>query len=568
MRTRKSSFIFFLIFLVITVSCSNPPEEKFSFSPGTPIPGETIKVVYNPTGTELENAFHVDMVAYIYSYDKPRPKEFPMIKKGKTWQVELPTENENRLAILKFESGDKVDSNIRRGYVISFFDKTGTVVPGGKASLAYALAYSMYNDFLDRDAEKALSLIEEEFTINPQMKRVYPFISLYGSLIFQLKPTEKNLLIFQAAEELENHDDLTIKELVLLEFWYRRINQPEKAEEYNTIIRNSEPNGDYVQGKSFSEYLRGEDSEIKVVLEEQFREEFPDSKYLGYFSTIRLEQFLTEKNFDGAIKYLEKYPKGLTNQHYYMVAQDLIKNDVSLEQAEALALKAVNLAEAEISAPKDEYEIHLTVKQLNNRRTTSLGKAQDALGISLFKQGKNEDALSNLKKAASNTKRKDTEINEHYSEALASAGEPDIALKEISDFLKTEFSTETMKDHLKQAFLRKNGNEEGFVSFLKNLNEEFSDSLMSTLQKSMIDEPASDFTLFDLDGNRVALSELKDKVVVIDFWATWCTYCIQSFPGMEKTMQHFAGQDVFDSCSSIPGNTRIKTKENKWSGIL
>ncbi|HRI53006.1 MAG TPA: TlpA disulfide reductase family protein, partial [Pseudomonadota bacterium] len=42
----------------------------------------------------------------------------------------------------------------------------------------------------------------------------------------------------------------------------------------------------------------------------------------------------------------------------------------------------------------------------------------------------------------------------------------------------------------------------------------------------------------------VKLSELRGKVVLVDFWATWCEPCTKELPGLEKLQQQLAARDV------------------------
>lgn len=47
-------------------------------------------------------------------------------------------------------------------------------------------------------------------------------------------------------------------------------------------------------------------------------------------------------------------------------------------------------------------------------------------------------------------------------------------------------------------------------------------------------KPAPDFELTTLDGGTVKLSDQKGKVVLLDFWATWCPPCVAALPHVQK----------------------------------
>src|SRR5579884_1161777 len=55
---------------------------------------------------------------------------------------------------------------------------------------------------------------------------------------------------------------------------------------------------------------------------------------------------------------------------------------------------------------------------------------------------------------------------------------------------------------------------------------------------------AQDFTLKSLDGGKISLSELRGKVVLLDFWATWCPPCRKELPTVAKLSQSLKEKNV------------------------
>ena len=60
-----------------------------------------------------------------------------------------------------------------------------------------------------------------------------------------------------------------------------------------------------------------------------------------------------------------------------------------------------------------------------------------------------------------------------------------------------------------------------------------------------VGDPAPNFTIASFDGKTIPLASLKGKVVVVHFWASWCTSCFDESPLMEQAWQKYRpGGDV------------------------
>ena len=80
-----------------------------------------------------------------------------------------------------------------------------------------------------------------------------------------------------------------------------------------------------------------------------------------------------------------------------------------------------------------------------------------------------------------------------------------------------------------------------------------------------------DFTAPRLDGGQCKLSEQRGKLVLLDFWATWCQPCLAEMPAMKDIQETFGGDPKFllvgvsrDEAAQAPA-TYTKANALRWT---
>lgn len=158
----------------------------------------------------------------------------------------------------------------------------------------------------------------------------------------------------------------------------------------------------------------------------------------------------------------------------------------------------------------------------------------------LINENRIQEAAPYALQVYEHSNKQDFAINNSYVTTLMAAKNFKEATPILEDFVRTGKAAPQHIDWLKQAFIGKNGKENEFNRYLNDLKANFRNALQEKLAKEMVNEPAPLFTLRNMDGEEVSLASLKGKVVVLDFWATWCGPCKASFPAMQQTLNRFA----------------------------
>ncbi|MDE6279900.1 MAG: TlpA family protein disulfide reductase [Paramuribaculum sp.] len=90
-------------------------------------------------------------------------------------------------------------------------------------------------------------------------------------------------------------------------------------------------------------------------------------------------------------------------------------------------------------------------------------------------------------------------------------------------------------------------------------------------EKIKVGEPAPAFTLMDENGKPVSLSDFKGKWVMLDFWGTWCGWCVKGIPQMKEEYAKAGDNVVYVSIACNDPKDKwleaIKKYEMNWVNL-
>ncbi len=201
---------------------------------------------------------------------------------------------------------------------------------------------------------------------------------------------------------------------------------------------------------------------------------------------------------------------------------------------ESVELTAVNDERYDINGSKfyaQYHEADLTIEKAQKPLADLVEKYME-----MMKQGVSQDSIKKLYQA------EEAPLKEAYN-------------KTITDYIKAHAGEEAMaavilvlepgqiKDavELLSPAVREGRAKSLYQAKIDEIEKQAQqDAISSKLQAAGREAP--DFTLNDLNGKPLALSSLRGKYVVLDFWGSWCVWCIKGFPEMKNYYNKYKGK--------------------------
>jgi thiol-disulfide isomerase/thioredoxin len=462
------------------------------------------------------------------------------------------------------EKKKQFDNNNETGYFIYLHDKAGKRFASENIDKAALLAdYALYFlELKEKPNATLIKLYEASYKLHPEFKKENTYIDYLGLLYKENEIAARPVLLSYANQLLQGKNDE--EKWRSVRYIYRMLKMTDERKVMYDKILSTFPNGNLAKGIFQDNYFFNKDKSESTMLASinEFIARFNDksAKAMDAFYRPFILNSLTNKEWAIAFKYEKLVTNKIQSAYSFdYVARQLSDKEVNnpgtdLENAKVLSAKSIAYSTELLNGYTD-----LDLEDLEDAHYGFL----DTYALILYKQGQYDSAFyyQNL------ISKQDKELNTSGMERYAAYAEKVKGIVFARQYIETKLLAGTkstvMLKQLQAIYSQLNLPQNEFnrlqqksLLIVKQKNEAAIKAKYGTLK-------ARDFTLKNMAGETVTLSDLKNKVVVLDFWATWCSPCKASFPTMQQLVNKYKDDKdvVFLFIDTWESDTQQKNKE-------
>ena len=524
-----------------------------TFAPQDPKVGDVVTAVYNPVaqGATILKPSTLTLHALILPESGVTPvlMEIPMEQSGNVWKGNFTLDRKDaRLLLYQFVSGDLKDDNAEQGWSGMVHGPDGKELEGTRYWRGIVLAFGGYQGFKHRkDVDAAKAEIAKE-------RRTFPgnYSAVNIAWYLETNPTPTEAAIGRVKKELSGELEQfrnNEEALPMVLVWLEQTGQKAKADSLRAILISENPNGRVASVARMREISNEKDPLTKTNRLEQWLADYPlkGDELLANQRQL-LMGFVQTAQYEKGYALLKSAPK-LDPGLYRTLSSVMIETGVKMDQAVNWLAEGVEVVRKQDDNAKPPF---ITNAEWKKNQANTLAGLLTVRGIGLSKLGRNNEAEPVLTEAYGMKNGEDLIVNENLINVCVANAKFKEAEKLGLDCIRKAKSNVNIVEKFRVAYKTVHGSFDGYDKTVKaaKLEEE------ASLLKSGVNKPAPDFSLKDINGAPVRLNDLRGKVVVLDFWATWCAPCKASLPHLQKVYERY---ETYKNVAFIAMNTSERT---------